>query len=661
MRGVVALLALAILAIPALGQYQPVAAPGVGHVERTDLTEAGSLEGAQRVLRFVQVSDAHILDDDAPYPLRQEPLDPFITAFSTSAQRPQDEYTDEVLDSIVRGINQQHADDAFQFVLNTGDNIDNDLENELMRFLDLWDGTSTTTGPLSGLQCVPDGQSTGLDDTTHDVTDQCTSLPASLLANRTALAPGLPWYSAFGNHDTLIQGNVNPNPVFDAIAGSFGRKLLLQPDYVALHFRDGPPCSGGTEADDFGHGYGLAGERLCDANPDNDGYYAFDVNGVRFVVLDTINDDFATANGFAQQFLNTESLVGADIIGGYAEGAVDPAQLAWLRNEVATNGDKLLVVVSHHTVNSMFTNLADGSCAPGLGCLKDVLDAAGYGTGEGLTAELSQSPNVVAWMGGHTHQHRIEPKGADAHGFWNIESSSLIDWPQEARVVELWVTADGAKGAWVLTSFGHDFQPSKDLELTDPQRVPGAAGDPDDQDVILWFDVPAGVQLTPQPVQPRQWSLRMADPASNATPAAGQVGVPFNVTFTLRDLAGRTLPSTLQAQWTVTHQPSGGQELSAMDAEGPLSVEIAADGLSAVLRGHFTPPDATTYYATVTWGVPMRDGDALGFDDVGSQMVSLSVEGPSITLKDGKQTPTPALLAFAAVAAALGLAAARRR
>ena len=70
--------------------FQPAAPPDwSGYTVREELGAAGDLAGARRVLRFVQVSDAHILDDDAPFPLRQEPLDDYIGLYSTSAQRPQ--------------------------------------------------------------------------------------------------------------------------------------------------------------------------------------------------------------------------------------------------------------------------------------------------------------------------------------------------------------------------------------------------------------------------------------------------------------------------------------------------------------------------------------------------------------------------------------------
>ncbi|MEK6976529.1 MAG: metallophosphoesterase [Candidatus Thermoplasmatota archaeon] len=555
----------------AQAQVQPDSPPDASaFTAREDLATAGSLQGAQRVLRFVQVSDAHILDDDAPYPMRQEQLDPYITAFSSSAQRPQDEFTDEVLESTVRAINAQHASDGFQFVINTGDNIDNDLENELMRFIDLWDGTATTTGPVSGLACAPDGQSTDVTDEGHDVEDKCTSLPESLLANRTALAPGLPWYSAFGNHDGLIQGNVNPNEEFDAVAAQHGRHFLTQPEYVFMHFPGGYACDGGpvTNTPTDGHGYAFAGERLCDDDPDNDGYYAFELGGVRFLVLDTLNDDFASANGFAQGTFNPQTMAGADVIGGYAEGAIDPAQMEWLRAEVAANPDKLITVFSHHTVNSMFTNLADGYCQEGLGCLGDILQQSGYGTGEQLTAELAAQPNVVGWIGGHTHRNRIEAKGADANGFWNIESSSLIDYPQQARVVELWVTDNGTKAFWLLKAFTHDFQLSKDLEATDPQRVPEGIGDADDQDTILWFDVPEGVDLTPMP--PPVVPGFELDWGAIRDPNWVRPGEPFVSSFRVVP-TGDALPTGLSALGKVTRLDEGKGNVTDLP-QGPIDL-----------------------------------------------------------------------------------------
>lgn len=513
MRAVPAILIILMMVLGAGGQFQPGPFAPEDFTERTELAEAGEYGGAQRVLRFVQVSDAHILDDDAPAPMRVEALDPFITFFSTSAQRPHEEFTDEVLNAAIVTLNEEHEKDAFTFVMNTGDNIDNQQENELMRFLDNWEGTNTLKGPISGLECVPDGPYAPLDDTSTDVTDQCTSLPVEVAENNTPLAPGLPWYSSFGNHDSLVQGNVPIEPTFQDLAGQSGRFLLDQPSYVRMHFKDAQSCSGGAAAgaldDDFGHGFGFAEERLCDDNPDNDGYYAFSNAGVRFIVLDTVNDDFVTGNENLQGAFNPQEAVGYDLIGGFSEGSVDGEQFAWLQQEIESNADQLIVLSSHHTVNSMFTEIGAGYCAPGIGCLEDLLEAAGYVTGTELTEYLNTQPHVVAWIGGHTHQHHIQDKGT----FWNIETSSLIDRPQEARILEVWQTADGDKGFMKLNRFGHDYQTSKDYLATDNQQDPGQDGEAIDQDVLLWFEIPSDVQLTPQPDLPRSLSLSFSHTA----------------------------------------------------------------------------------------------------------------------------------------------------
>lgn len=638
-------LALLLAVAPALAQVQPGPPDVTGLASREEVAAAGDLTGAQRVLRFVQVSDAHVLDDDAPYPLRQEPVDnagPPVEA----AQRPQEEYTDEVLESIVRAINVLHAEDAFQFVINTGDNVDNDLENELMRFLDLWDGTATTTGPVSGLACVPDGQSTDLADTSHDVADRCTSLPEALAGNRTALAPGLPWYSAFGNHDALIQGNVNRNDQFDAVAADQGRHFLTQPDYVRMHFPALDACAGGSAADDFGHGYGNAGERLCDDDPDNDGYYAFDLSGVRFLVLDTVNDDFASSGGL-QGVFNPQTMIGADVIGGYAEGSVDPAQGAWLDAEIAAHPDQLLVVFSHHTINSMFTNLAAGYCQGGQ-CLGDLLVAAGYRTGEGLEAQLAAQPNMAGWIGGHTHRHRIQPKGDGA--FWNIESSSLIDYPQEARVVELWVTADGSKGFWLLRSFTHDFELSRSLELTDAQRVPAAAGADVDQDTLLWFDIPAGVRLKPMPPALRL-EVRFA-PDGNVS-----ADTPFDLAFTATSLAGPLPPVEGQPGGTAFDLEVRAFLDGSPEAFGTIPLQAVDNG---TVTGNLAVPalEAGTHSIRLHFLVRQWERDVWVPASEQEETHWFAAQ-PAALAKNGKDSPPLPAVALLGLAAALLLA--RRR
>ncbi len=602
MRALAAVAILLGLLLTGLGtaQYQPIQPPDPSlFVAREDLAGAGNLSGAQRILRFVQVSDAHIIDDDAPPPMRSAPLDALFAPITSSAERPQEEYTDEVLNAIVASINGVHRADLLDFVVSTGDNIDNEQENELMRFIDNWEGTFTTKGPISGFDCLPDGQSADLEDDSSDVTAACTHLPEAMAGNNTALAFGLPWYSAFGNHDGLIQGNVPIEPSFQEAAAEFGRYFLDQDEYVAMHFAAGSQCAGGAPAgtilDDYGHGFGYAGDRLCDDDPDNDGYYSFTVRGVHAIVLDTVNDDFVTANENLAGFFNPQLTLGYDLIGGYAEGAVDPDQYAWLEAELAANTDKLVLLFSHHTVNSMFPDEAGGLCGPP-GCLPNLLREAGYKTGDDLIETLTAYPNVAAWIGGHTHQHRIQAKsleGAASPGFWNVETSSLVDMPQEARVIELWQTADG-KAFLKLERFGHDYQPSLQLAAGDVQfDAEEAAGQDIDQDVLLWVDVPSTVLLEPQPLLPRTLDLRLVQPEStgNGTALAEEV----QIIVEARDsVTGAGVPG-LSAAVTITHQPGGGGAI-ATDLDAIQLVEGDAPGL---YQTPFTPTEAATHFVTV--------------------------------------------------------------
>jgi hypothetical protein len=84
---------------------------------------------------------------------------------------------------------------------------------------------------------------------------------------------------------------------------------------------------------------------------------------------------------------------------------------------------------------------------------------------------LRRHPNVIAWINGHTHQNRIQPvpdpTGATG-GFWEITSASHIDYPEQARVVELVDNGDGTLSFFTTV-----------LEHAGP-----AVTDPDDRSVL---------------------------------------------------------------------------------------------------------------------------------------------------------------------------------
>jgi hypothetical protein len=65
--------------------------------------------------------------------------------------------------------------------------------------------------------------------------------------------------------------------------------------------------------------------------------------------------------------------------------------------------------------------------------------------------------NVVLWLNGHIHGNRITPRPGPAggHGFWEVTTSSLVDWPCQARLVELFDAGDGLLGIG-CTMVDHD-------------------------------------------------------------------------------------------------------------------------------------------------------------------------------------------------------------
>jgi hypothetical protein len=100
--------------------------------------------------------------------------------------------------------------------------------------------------------------------------------------------------------------------------------------------------------------------------------------------------------------------------------------------------DRLVVVLSHHGFDMLANPRAD--------VRRDE-----------LLELLLRFRNVVLWLNGHIHGNRITPRPGPAggHGFWEVTTSSLVDWPCQARLVELFDAADGWLGIG-CTMVDHD-------------------------------------------------------------------------------------------------------------------------------------------------------------------------------------------------------------
>ena len=94
--------------------------------------------------------------------------------------------------------------------------------------------------------------------------------------------------------------------------------------------------------------------------------------------------------------------------------------------------------------------------------VSEVIFSIANGIDEALSAAklierliTASHPCVVGWINGHTHQHAIRAVREDGApgGFWQVTTASHIDWPQQARIVELLETTRGlALGCTVIDS-----------------------------------------------------------------------------------------------------------------------------------------------------------------------------------------------------------------
>jgi metallophosphoesterase (TIGR03767 family) len=415
---------------------------GEPFVDRTELAPAS--KPVRRLALFAQITDTHVVDEESP--ARLEVLDRRGRPF-TSAFRPQEALSGQVLAAAVRSVNALEP----EAVVVTGDLIDNAQRNELDEALAILRGGRVD--PNSGTPGYQGVQSAADPDPYYYRPDVDPPRHPGLLARaeRPFRSPGLnaPWYPVVGNHDVLVQGNLAPTARTNAIATG-DRKLIglnpaalqavrglrLTPAAVAGLLQHGLPGASVRVPADPRRRELLPAETLAalrrtsrhgGRGPLLD--YSFDIGAVRAVVLDTIRR------------------------GGGADGVVRPAQVRWLAGQLRRAGKRPVIVFSHTPLRS----------------------AAG---GEAALALLDRDRHIVAAVNGDTHRNEIRPRGH----YWLIGTSSLIDYPQQARALELDRTADGGfvLQTWMVDhdSSNRDARISRQLAYLDFQggRVQGLAG-----------------------------------------------------------------------------------------------------------------------------------------------------------------------------------------
>jgi metallophosphoesterase (TIGR03767 family) len=447
---------------------------GEPYVRRLDLaTEAREPHHRRSVTHFGHLTDLHVLDPASPGRLefaqrlyRSTNLD---LSLILPSYRPQEFLQLHAAEAMMGALSHAPASPItgsdLQWLLCTGDLLDNAQSNELSQGLRLFQG-----GTAVAWQGGPEDEgvaSARWPDTAYwhpgsreDKYKRGWGFPTyeGLLAE--AVHPielrgaQLPWLSAHGNHDALVLGIALPNADYEGILIGAEKGILLprafnlkrhldlfipypelfvsgcptisiRPDASRHTITRGDYIRAHLEASGLPKGHGVTENNVGDSCC----YFVSDhVDGMRFIVLDTVN------------------------AGGHYQGSIGEGQLAWLAerleevhsrfwSETGTvvttpNQDRVVVICSHHPIGNLTNGRADSELEV------DVPRVLG----PKLEALLHRFPNTVLWVNGHTHRNRVRPRpdpSGRTPGFWEVTTSSLIDWPCQSRLIEIVANGNG--------------------------------------------------------------------------------------------------------------------------------------------------------------------------------------------------------------------------
>jgi metallophosphoesterase (TIGR03767 family) len=417
---------------------------------------------SEPLLLLYHLSDLHVCDSQSP--LRPEYLDRWADPNSPirdqvgtiGTYRPHSMLTPHVVEAMVKSLNAVKIGPLSGHPINgaivTGDTTDNAQHNEVNWYLALLDGAEIRpdSGSREKYEGViddgadhydtkywhPHGTPAGKEDDEPRALYGFPIVPKLLDSCRAPfVASGLnvPWYAVHGNHDALLQGTVTANEsmrqemvgnrryaalpssmtLADTLAAfnevgpadfptsSDAPYVLVTPDLQRRAVERGKFAALHLQSPGQPPGHGFSDKNVQKATM----YYSTEIGAVRLIVLDSVN-----------QF------------GGW-QGSLDEDQFIWLENEISQS-TKPVVLASHHPLSKMYN---DYSPAIRRVCFEEI------------TQMLLKYPQVILWLAGHEHRHNVEWIGSKIgrKGFWQIETASHVDWPQQSRTVEIVRGVDG--------------------------------------------------------------------------------------------------------------------------------------------------------------------------------------------------------------------------
>ncbi len=405
---------------------------------------------AARLFAFLSISDAHITDKESPCQAIYLSYQESGTNSVSACYSPVMLYTTQVLDAGVRTANAVNRLLPFDFAISLGDDANGPQYNELRWYIDVLDGKHII--PSSGAHVG------------------ATNIDYQEPFQAAGLDPAIPWYAVLGNHDHLWMGGL-------PITSSASEQDFTNVNVLRLGDNFMGTIDGSTPYGD-----------VIDVGSVTN----FIVGGVTnfpTVVADT-NRYLLTVSNWMGEFFNTASkpvghgFSAANIISNFAcygfepltnlpvkvmvlddtmtdqdydpkgQAGLDANQLAWLVHELDKGQarNQLMIIAAHEPIEDI--------ALPG--STNSVI------SNSNVLALLHTYPNLILWMCGHTHQNNIIPQPSPypdrpEYGFWEVETASLRDFPQEFRAWEILRNTDNSISIRVTD--------------IDPEETPGSPAD----------------------------------------------------------------------------------------------------------------------------------------------------------------------------------------
>jgi metallophosphoesterase (TIGR03768 family) len=458
-------------------------------VQRTDIMPAGynavPVTQKTRLLNFFAMTDIHLTDKEAPNQLIR--LQQSLAGYAgqnSSIYSGVMLYTPQVFDAAIQTANALHRKNPFDFFISLGDVCNTSMYNELRWYLDIIDGKVITpsSGDHRGANTIDfqkPFKAAGLDRSipfyqtlgNHDhfmigsfpvyesgldqsyISDAVWSVSNALLTPVSGNFPANVDKNNFNNPDArFYQGVIDGTSSYGAIihSGAIAEyntppKVVADPNRRSLHRTEWIQEFFNTTAGPVGHGFNLVSSNpnysLVPAS-ERAGFacYSFVPKSnvpLKVIVLDdTQREDDGSIDIHGHSFL-------------------DATRWAWLQAELADGqaANQLMIIAAHIPIAVV---------NPGaelewwLGAYDAVTNPHGDRSTTtpnavnlaGLVTALQNAPNLLMWIAGHRHVNTVKAFKSPDHvnapekGFWQVESSSLRDFPQQFRTFEIYLNSD---------------------------------------------------------------------------------------------------------------------------------------------------------------------------------------------------------------------------